>query len=212
MTELNLPPLTFQSTRPSRDGTPIISVSLILHSDFNPPVPRGTGQHHQAEKQRWSAISIHPSLAGRDNDRICLCLSHFGFQSTRPSRDGTSYPSADIFLPLAISIHPSLAGRDGSDIRRLHGCRYFNPPVPRGTGPLTHLCPSFLLQFQSTRPSRDGTLIRSNMDAFLLYFNPPVPRGTGRLCGQALQNRGNFNPPVPRGTGHTWTTLAASSG
>ena len=56
----------FQSTRPSRDGT----YSAINVSECH-------------------IISIHPSLAGRDNSPAGCANTSPIFQSTRPSRDGT---------------------------------------------------------------------------------------------------------------------------
>ena len=124
----------FQSTRPSRDGT------LLAYLDENDPEV---------------------------------------FQSTRPSRDGTKGTDKCPFHTL-ISIHPPLAGRDASSLSVSLHASNFNPPAPRGTGRMgvqagpRALCISIhpplagrdktriktngrKLEFQSTRPSRDGT-------------------------------------------------------
>ena len=83
--------LIFQSTRPSRDGTHMADISMRAKLNFNPPAPRGTGPRRRSEGAGGLQISIHPPLAGRDvttlDDDLCAT---YEFQSTRPSRDGTS--------------------------------------------------------------------------------------------------------------------------
>ena len=145
-------------------------------------------------------ISIHPSLAGRDRLRRR-------------------------FTPgLYISIHPSLAGRDpallwplnaagyfnppvprgtGRDpLRRFHvSVEHFNPPVPRGTGPKPKKKRTFRKLFQSTRPSRDGTLQGTTHKGFEEFQSTrPSRDGTHTLHGDD-HSLYDFNPPVPRGTG-----------
>ena len=129
-----------------------------------------------------------------------------------------------------ISIHPSLAGRDvwankyGTDPENFNPpvprgtgrirenttttrTSNFNPPVPRGTGQKRSSNVRELCEFQSTRPSRDGTCRTISMCSAASDFNPPVPRGTGLFrffCGYSLFY---FNPPVPRGTGRSDNAL-----
>ena len=131
------PQVLFQSTRPSRDGT-LTPVPLCRQShDFNPPAPRGTGLDQDLVKK-----------------------SKFEFQSTRPSRDGTAR-RVPVRFACVISIHPPLAGRDSSPPNFSRYDFDFNPPAPRGTGRMAHgTCPH-------------GTL----------YFNPPAPRGPGHSAG-----------------------------
>ena len=135
---------------------------------------------------KWYAISIHPSLAGRDVALSGCELSSCQFQSTRPSRDGTIYRPRTAETG-AISIHPSLAGRDlttryretmtrnfnppvprGTGRNRFGSIlsvpSYFNPPVPRGTGQITVCIVYQWFRFQSTRPSRDGTISQVKQD------------------------------------------------
>ena len=167
----------FQSTHPLRDGT----------NDYGCKV-----------FDRW--ISIHPSLAGWDeNGRNCMAV-RIGFQSTHPLRDGTVNNLDTHTDFLFQSTHPL---RDGTPKRQLmrrsdifqstHPLRdgtfraqrmetlyqHFNPPIPCGMGPL-NLC--FLINspiFQSTHPLRDGTISKNLQTIFLIYFNPPIPCGMG---------------------------------
>ena len=79
--------MSFQSTRPSRDGTKKLSADLAPHS-----------------------ISIHPSLAGRDGELIARYI-YFEI-SIHPSLAGRDEIGNAAWEAFKISIHPSLAGRD----------------------------------------------------------------------------------------------------
>ena len=125
----------------------------------------------------------------------------FRFQSTRPSRDGTVRAGIPMMRNL-ISIHPSLAGRDRNGTGNARTSADFNPPVPRGTGPerlrracyeMTDFNPpvprgtglficagaTVLYRFQSTRPSRDGTSVRSGLSLFGILFQSTRPSRDG---------------------------------
>ena len=124
----------FQSTRPSRDGT-WREVDMDDYTGFQSTRPSRDGTNEIIVAKANGEISIHPPLAGRDEDQVMHLVSTFD-----------------------ISIHPPLAGRDPRS--RLLICSqesYFNPPAPRGTGHGISIDSIELLIFQSTRPSRDGT-------------------------------------------------------
>ena len=74
-----------------------------------------------------------------------------------------------------ISIHPSLAGRDNHYVDYLRCLLYFNPPVPRGTGRNKAIREEVGQIFQSTRPSRDGTItIESNASIWVISIHPSL--------------------------------------
>ena len=151
-------------------------------------------------------ISIHPSLAGRDDvkpwvidadqifqstrpsrdgtrgtPRYQACK---GFQSTRPSRDGTVTSSEDATTS-AISIPPSLAGRDVEEWAISEVEKNFNPPVPRGTGPSLGRTTLEARQFQSTRPSRDGTQpVQRGNEGLHISIHPSLAGRDGMKCKQ----------------------------
>ena len=156
---------------------------------FNPPAPRGTGRWRPCSLGSLPVISIHPPLAGRDN-----------------------YSRSVLHGDCLISIHPPLAGRDPRSATRPRSRKNFNPPAPRGTGPVSSrdgTCMRLAVAgkdiFQSTRPSRDGTRDRNHRKASGRYFNPPAPRGTGRVPLSWPGILRDFNPPAPRGTGQPRT-------
>ena len=185
-----------------------------VSKNFNPPAPRGTGHTGRVSTVCGQFISIHPPLAGRDVlpiypnrqqtyfnppaprgtglSGVYDNISTVRFQSTRPSRDGTSpncvqgprlqfqstRPSRDgtkqcrLFQRREqISIHPPLAGRDRPASLLTAAYVHFNPPAPRGTGPVT--C-----------ESEHGAVAISIHPR---YFNPPAPRGTGRCVPAHFQ-------------------------
>ena len=151
-----VPLIPFQSTRPMRDATSLLTA-----------IPS------------TSNISIHASHAGRDPVALTRSSSLL-FQSTRPMRDATNTNSRQSHHD-AISIHASHAGRDEGVRYTTSSLNVnFNPRVPCGTrlvcgviclgvsfisihashagrdgsfAPLKVL----IFQFQSTRPMRDAT-------------------------------------------------------
>ena len=136
----------FNPPVPCGTGHRSLGKLAMQHQYFNPPVPRGTGR---------------PSL--RD-----ACGRKLYFNPPVPC--GTGRCGISPCLPdTVISIHPSLAGRDALPPGSRNAEKYFNPPVPRGTGPDEERARSWVIQFQSTRPSRDGTfnsLIRHSLPLF----------------------------------------------
>ena len=118
-------------------------------------------------------ISIHPSLAGRDARCRQLCINVR--ISIHPSLAGRDRGHGQSGAQERISIHPSLAGRDCSSLIVKVPGNYFNPPVPRGTGP----------SWQQSFPQ-------------ICYFNPPVPRGTGPLfiCGETISRSISIHPSL----------------
>ena len=190
----------FQSTRPSRDGTPRVDAESAHLYYFNPPAPRGTGHQRRLKLPVFLPIfqSTRPS---RDGTRSFFLdagpINHFNppaprgtgriirwkffvkqqFQSTRPSRDGTLPRIREIVTTIFQSTRPS---RDGTLIENFSEA---------------------FREFQSTRPSRDGTIQHDVAELRHVYFNPPAPRGTGQKGANMTYYAQNFNPPAPRGTG-----------
>ena len=140
------------------------------------PLRDGTGQHWTS--YRMLAISIHPPLAGRDGMSI-LIKDIFGKISIHPPLAGRDRLRARQHEQDGISIHPPLAGRD---IRFGYALGY-------------------VIEFQSTRPLRDGTRGTYTVGEITeISIHPPL---AGRDGAQRRQNvtRQNFNPPAPCGTG-----------
>ena len=149
--------LTFQSTRPLRDGTIGPFRVLVLYPLFQStrPLRDGTGL----------PTYIADSLL---------------FQSTRPLRDGTRAGWCYMAVQ-PISIHPPLAGRDNQFVHHLFRPYYFNPPAPCGTGHGWAGDNAPKWEFQSTRPLRDGTVLSVREQVSYRDFNPPAPCGTGQM-------------------------------
>ena len=146
--------VTFQSTRPLRDGTSRTGKLQNQSPYFNPPAPCGTGRESpMITNRRLQFQSTRPLRDGTYG--VQMSAPGFPFQSTRPLRDGTRLDFSNsehhgiaIHPPLAgrdplggyivfttdISIHPPLAGRDQTGPTAPQGKRYFNPPAPCGTG------------------------------------------------------------------------------
>ena len=78
--------------------------------------------------------------------------------------------------------------------------RYFNPPAPRGTGRLSFVSDTALLNFNPPAPRGTGRPSTSRCTESI-YFNPPAPRGTGHKTLRERLKHIHFNPPAPRGTG-----------
>ena len=124
--------MAFQSTRPLRGGT---------------------CRSERMEMQR--GISIHPPLAGRDQEEEMTAWQR------------------------RISIHPPLAGRDAAPAEApAVGCD-FNPPAPCGAGLVNAGMGGEVFQFQSTRPLRGGTSFALSQSTPANNFNPPAPCGAG---------------------------------
>ena len=127
-------PQEFQSTRPSRDGTKLID-DTFARFEFQSTRPSRDGTEERIELQRKANISIHPPLAGRDIE-----AGGYG-------------------VGIGISIHPPLAGRDqGGDGWAMCGKISIHPPLA-GRDSADRADVSNIDIFQSTRPSRDGTIV-----------------------------------------------------
>ena len=133
--------------------------------NFNPPAPCGAGL----------AVATRPRFASE-------------FQSTRPLRGGTQLDAA-ADVPRPISIHPPLAGRDFNQLDiRLRG-ENFNPPAPCGAGRNSTPQPTYLVQFQSTRPLRGGTIAPSFLYVPVGFQSTrPLRGGTAILHKKTVQN------------------------
>ena len=120
------------------------------------------------------------------------------FQSTRPSRASTAMRSVTSVLEI-ISIHKALAGLDFHVLSGLEHQTHFNPQGPRGPRLLCLVLVSISHAFQSTRPSRASTFLRSHFSLVAFHFNPQGPRGPRRPGIEFLTLLVNFNPQGPRG-------------
>ena len=151
----------FQSTHPSRGATRAIWIPHSWRKYFNPRAPCGARQRQHDALLRQPLISIHAPRAGRD------------------------WSSGDKGCRHGISIHAPRAGRDCSDVARCSCQRDFNPRAPCGARPqgeqgiqgpedFNPRAPCGARQnhafqvrcsvlFQSTRPVRGATMLRTAM-------------------------------------------------
>ena len=91
-------------------------------------------------------------------------------------------------LFIKISIHASLAGGDDKFVVDQHFHVDFNPRLPRGRRRIVVWHVISFLTFQSTPPSREATLRRTQAQADIIDFNPRLPRGR-RLSVLLLRSR-----------------------
>ena len=146
----------FQSTRPVRGATFLISVELIISSHFNPRAPCGARLGILGNYDPVIVISIHAPRAGRDYIIGYKFPIDFRFQSTRPVRGATEM-TIDNNQSIQISIHAPRAGRDASPWVFTFGHSYFNPRAPCGARPTMRPIIKPCSVFQSTRPVRGAT-------------------------------------------------------
>ena len=169
--------LRFQSTRPLRDGTwAVEAAGCDSDISIHPPLA-GRDDATFGVNLTIYRISIHPPLAGRDKDRFrhphrqqhfnppAPCgTGRFGrrrkrdysdFNPPAPCGTGRSFFVASLVTSYFNPPAPCGTGRH----RTLHAQaeRNFNPPAPCGTGLGTTGGTSASIEFQSTRPLRDGT-------------------------------------------------------
>ena len=112
--------------------------------------------------RNWHQISIHPSLAGRD---LLGADCHQVLDiSIHPSLAGRDARCRQLCINVRISIHPSLAGRDRGHGQSGAQERISIHPSLAGRDLRPQCLMPSLFQFQSTRPSRDGTLTRSGLN------------------------------------------------
>ena len=168
----------FQSTRPLRGGTSAIDI---------PHVPTA----FQSTRPLRGGTSFRPRRQPAES-----------FQSTRPLRGGTCRRH-ETEVCLGISIHPPLAGRDFTQpVIRLRGVN-FNPPAPCGAGRNSTPQPTYLVQFQSTRPLRGGTSTSwTSASAARISIHPPLA-GRDATRRRSRRTSSNFNPPAPCGAGRS---------
>ena len=124
----------FQSTRPLRGGTRL-RATRIVSAEFQSTRPLRGGTLDVALGLRHSDISIHPPLAGRDENLYDCNYLIFQFQSTRPLRGGTGGLLRESMARGFQSTRPLRGGTTNSSVI---------VPIQR---------------FQSTRPLRGGTAI-----------------------------------------------------
>ena len=108
------------------------------------------------------------------------------FQSTHPTRGGTHAPIKGTVL-LTISIHPPHAGWDLRGGRWFSSSRNFNPPTPRGVGLVRCRNIEVLQKFQSTHPTRGGTVdLYAVLNAGVISIHPPHAGWDYKLLEQQL--------------------------
>ncbi len=151
----------FQSTRPARGATISSFPRTHTRASFNPRAPRGA-RHFLLSSYSYLREFQSTRPARGATGSASFRISHTSlFQSTRPARGATAHmPPAS--SPPAVSIHAPRAGRDV--VRWFAGAPWacFNPRAPRGAR-LTRFKLDFLLQrFQSTRPARGATGVRTD--------------------------------------------------
>ena len=186
--------------------------------DFNPPAPHGAGPGTELDLGGQYKISIHPPHTGRDQIKedlnavydISIHPPHTG----RDLRQQEYLPADHDFNPpaphgagrgliitqcgiLIISIHPPHTGRD--KLPSPQSCASVPISIhPPHTG-RDHVSSSeafFASRFQSTRPTRGGTLhlVERILD-LAISIHPPH---TGRdKCGHHGNNIGNISIHPP---------------
>ena len=148
------------------------------YGHFNPPAPCGAGRSGAVRCRSARSISIHPPRAGRDFCPSCGYAAN-GKISIHPPRAGRDKNVVSAFVHKDISIHPPRAGRD----------EQFGGFV------------SMVVQFQSTRPVRGGTITSLHLARDRYDFNPPAPCGAGPAAPRYRPYTQHFNPPAPCGAG-----------
>ena len=145
----------FQSTHPSRDGTKNQVVAKVTEL-FQSTRPSRDGTPDQRVLQRHTGISIHPPLTGRDRPGTVMTgLSRY---FNPPAPHGTGQITFPVLQRTISDFNPPAPHGTGRRIRVAGAVKnHFNPPAPHGTGPPYTQKGRSLFEFQSTRPSRDGT-------------------------------------------------------
>ena len=147
----------FQSTRPIRGATPHGGGMCRLLANFNPRAPYGARQLVRVMPTFAPQISIHAPHTGRDGGtHYQLCLNLL-FQSTRPIRGATVFPSLVVkdfiyFNPRA-PYGARLCFR--SYVHRFRDISIHAPHTGRDSA--SSLASGALDRFQSTRPIRGAT-------------------------------------------------------
>ena len=148
---------TFQSTHPARGGTCCACWAIDAMDTFQSTHPaRGGTLYAVIDRETVEFQSTHPARGGTVSESV-KALQVVTFQSTHPARGGTMG-----------MIARSVIGGD------------FNPPTPRGVGPV------FIARIYdrgsiSIHPPREGWDLRTLAWRWSIsYFNPPTPRGVGR--------------------------------
>ena len=166
----------FQSTRPLRGGT--------------------AGAAGRGGRR---GISIHPPLAGRDNEKrggeTALDISIHPPLAGRDCDPGAAHGDNDDFNP------PAPCGAGLSRSTRPRRLEHFNPPAPCGAGLLGSAAGEILEEFQSTRPLRGGTVLSPRYVYLMaISIHPPL---AGRDCSGRRPRPAwtDFNPPAPCGAG-----------
>jgi len=173
-------------------------------------------------------VSIHAPRAGRDAAahiirRICksfnpraprgarpadpqLARSSDSFQSTRPARGATRFPTSLRLYP-NVSIHAPRAGRDARSWAAGGRADCFNPRAPRGARLEKSSEIHQRLRFQSTRPARGATSAR------IVHFQVEVvsihaPRAGRDTWNELVAYQAKFQSTRPA-RGATCATLFA---
>ena len=123
--------IPFQSTRPLRGGTyPESRADTHIKISIHPSL--AGRDDDDRPRQTVRLISIHPPLAGRDPKRSVIVIVFV--ISIHPPLTGRDEITAPVLMIPGISIHPPLAGRDRLWRRDVPPRADFNPPAPCGAG------------------------------------------------------------------------------
>ena len=148
--------MRFQSTRPLRGGTyPESRADTHIKISIHPSL--AGRDDDDRPRQMVRLISIRPPLAGRDPKRSVIVIVFV--ISIHPPLAGRDRRGDHDRQAKEISIHPPLAGRDPVALSSASKPRHFNPPAPCGAGPAARTASDTAAAFQSTRPLRGGTAI-----------------------------------------------------
>ena len=167
--------MRFQSTRPLRGGTyPESRADTHIKISIHPSL--AGRDDDDRPRQMVRLISIRPPLAGRDPKRSVIVIVFV--ISIHPPLAGRDPTYSEFLAWTDISIHPPLAGRDQAADRAQRDCRIsIHPPLA----------------------GRD--LAAAHLMTFHYDFNPPAPCGAGPPTRPSPRCGSDFNPPAPCGAG-----------
>ena len=213
---------SFQSTRPARGATieklaDMLETDISIHAPregrdfyclytvglmyyFNPRAPRGARPVFSfSVYPRRGFQSTRPARGATGYPTTTWLLYYRLFQSTRPAR-GATKPVFSLFEMRTISIHAPREGRDLHEAAEHVVPHVFQSTRPaRGATPCTTGATS-AAGFQSTRPARGATHSSRLGCACSSSFQSTRPaRGATCRENQACPCQPYFNPRAPRG-------------
>ena len=187
----------FQSTRPLRGGTSVLTgPSLNRLISIHPPLAgRDEDELYHSCKRD---ISIHPPLAGRDKGLlVTLRFADISIHPPLAGRDTARDIKGDL---LYISIHPPLAGRDPGQPSPAGKPGHFNPPAPCGAGRerIAVIEDGQDISIHPPLAGRDNPFYGSYASNFI-SIHPPLAGRDGQSGDRPPPE--HFNPPAPCGAG-----------